>query len=194
LEESCAVRIERIHADTTYQEFFDDIREGKVFQFSWQEPEPPYHTGRSARLVFSTRLAAENYIKRGTYNRRSSYGGIWFHGERIFVKWNNSHCPAMEPGEAEQTRVLQIMAHQDQHDLEKTIKRIKEFVVFDLVSSKEWLVPGNNKIIELEFPSIYGQSRQAMKCLLKGKFKDGLVYDFKVRYGRDPCEERSIWT
>ena len=65
--ESCAVRFERLPVETTLQEFFENTWEGKVFQLSWTEPEPPLHPGRSGRLVFSTRRAAEEYIERGGY-------------------------------------------------------------------------------------------------------------------------------
>jgi len=98
----------------------------------------------------------------------------------------------MEPDESRQTRVLQICAHKDDHNLEQTIKRVKDFLEFELVSSSEWLRADNEKVIELVFPSILGQSRQAMRCLKEGVFKDGLQYEFRVRYGPDPCEERSM--
>jgi hypothetical protein len=53
---------------------------------------------------------------------------------------------------------------------------------------REWMVPGEEKIVELEFCSINGQSRIAMKLFysyIQGTWMEGL---FSIQYAPDPCE------
>jgi len=101
---NCAIRIENIASDAAGKEIFDTIREGKVFSFSMALPKPGRFVNCAARLVFTTRPAAEAFI-----HRAQQFPGISLHGHRWRVWWNRDRCCPVGPEEHHQSRVLRIM-------------------------------------------------------------------------------------
>jgi len=151
---NCAVRIENISSDATMKEIFDMFREGKVFSFSISPPKPGRFVTCAARLVFTTRAAAQAFI-----SKTQIFPGISLRGHRWRVWWNRDRCCPVQLEEQHQSRVLQmsgpvsIMSAEGMENLFR-----KSGIKFQLVDLREWSVDEEQMIAELSFSSILGQS------------------------------------
>jgi hypothetical protein len=182
-ELNCAVRISNIPPEAEDKELFALINNGKVFSFNKNPPMPGVHPTSAADLSFTTREGAEGFMWRA--NQPS---GIYLRGNRLRVFWNRNRCCPVPDSDRRQSRVVHIQGPADKISVDVLENYLQKFVVFQLVDGKEWLLNGGQKVVELSFGSIRGQSRCAFKCLLEN-FKDtsldGLL---GIRYGPDPCE------
>lgn len=181
-ELNCAVRIENISCHATEAEIFSMVIEGKVFSFSKKDPIPGRFPNCAARLVFTTRAAAEAFVARG-----QSWEGIVLHGHRLKVKWNRDACRPVRDGERHQSRVIRIMGPKNELCAEGVEKIFHTHIKFKLVESKEWIIDENMKMVELSFCSILGQARIAYKFFHEYMECWGLK-GFSIGFGPDPCE------
>jgi len=179
---NCAVRIENIAATSSNQEIFQLIREGKIYSFHKINPVPGRFPNCAARLVFTTRAAAKAFVERGQGNP-----GIYLHGQRFSVKWNRDRAYPAE-NVNQQSRVIRVFGPQDKVCAEGLEKLFHTQLKFELVDSQEWLVGGGNRLIELSFASIYGQSRVAFK-FFRNFIQERRKADFDIWYAPDPCEQ-----
>jgi hypothetical protein len=177
---NCAVFIIHIPAQAELRELTAVIQ-GKIFSLSVTPPNSDF-TGCAASVVFTTRASALAFVT------RASLPGIYIHGQRIRVTWDRNIRRPLLPGLAYQSRVLQIKGPASQLDAGEFIRLFGANIRFRLVNMREWMVPGEEKIVELEFCSINGQSRIAMKLFysyIQGTWMEGL---FSIQYAPDPCE------
>lgn len=181
-ELNCAIRIENISCYATEAEIFSMFIEGKVFSFSKKDPVPGRFRNCAARLVFTTRAAAEAFIARG-----KSWEGIVLHGDRFHVKWNRDACRPVRDGEHHQSRVIRIMGPKNELCAEGVEEIFHTHIKFKLVESKEWMVDDSTKMVELSFCSILGQARIAYKFFHEYMECWGLK-GFSIGFGPDPCE------
>jgi hypothetical protein len=180
---NCAIRIENISAHATYFDIFACFKEGKVFSFSKREPIPGRFPNCAARLVFTTRHAAEAFVARG-----QSLEGISLHGYRFSVKWNRDACRPVRDGERHQSRVIRVMGPEKELCAQGIEAVFHTHIKFKLVDIREWLVDGHKKVVELHFCSILGQSRVAYKFFHEYMEFWGLTGRFSIGFGPDPCE------
>ena len=177
---NCAVFIIHIPAQAELRELTAVI-DGKIFSLSLTPPNRDF-TGCAASVVFTTRAAALAFVT------KASLPGIYIHGQRLRVTWDRNIRRPLLPGLAYQSRVLQIKGPASQLDAGDFIRLFGANIQFRLVNMREWMVPGDEKIVELEFCSINGQSRIAMKLFysyIQGTWMEDL---FSIQYGPDPCE------
>jgi hypothetical protein len=62
---------------------------------------------------------------------------------------------------------------------------------FELVDSGE-LVGGGRRVVELQFASILGQSRVAVRDLNEYLSRNNMVDRFEIWYAPDPCDRVSL--
>jgi hypothetical protein len=182
-ELNCAIRIENISCKATNTEIFAMFTEGKVFSFSKKDPIPGRFLNCAARLVFTTRAAAEAFITRG-----QSSGGIVLYGDRFRVKWNRDACRPVRDGERHQSRVIRVMGPEKELCAAGLEALFHTHIKFNLLDSKEWIIDNGKKIVELHFCSILGQSRIAYKFFHEYMEAWKLTGRFSIGFGPDPCD------
>ncbi len=182
-DQNCAIRIENIAAGATEKEIFATFTEGRVFSFSKKDPIPGRFENCAARLVFTTRAAAEAFHRKGNI-----WPGIWLHGHQFFVKWNRDPCRPARDSERHQSRVIRVMGPQDLLHAQDLENLFHTQIKFKLVDRGEWLVADKKKVVELSFCSILGQSRIAYKFFHEFMEAYDLTDLFTIRFAPDPCE------
>lgn len=187
-DQNCAVRIENISAQATCAEIFSLIYEGKIFSFSIKDPIPGRFQNCAARLVFTTRQAAVAFVTRG---RR--WEGIVLHGYRFLVKWNRDACRPVREGERHQSRIIQVTGPEHDFNVEWLERLFHTQIAFQAVETREWLIPGDQKVVQISFNSILGQSRIAYKFFYQYMDDFQLRDRFSVTWGLDPCERRAAY-
>jgi hypothetical protein len=181
--DNCALHIIGLPADVKLKEVFSVIV-GKVFSFQLHDPVPGKWAGCGARLVFTNRLATEQF-----YWKSRTGLGINIRGHQIRVLWNRDHCRPQHYADRYQSRVLQIQGPATEDFTAEAIEHLfRSKLLFNLVERNEWLVPGGMKIVELHFPSILGQSRPAMKQFYELLDQTNQRHVFMIQYAPDPCD------
>jgi hypothetical protein len=179
---NCALRLENISADATDKEIFDVFYEGKIFSFSKKDPVPGRFTNCAGILVFMTRAATEAFLQ------RAQTVGVSIRGEYMKVIWNRDKCCPAKESEYHQSRVIQIAGPQDEFDALGVEEMLHTKLKFELVDSGEWLVEGGRRVVELQFASILGQSRVAVRYLNEYLSRNNMVDRFEIWYAPDPCD------
>jgi hypothetical protein len=179
---NCALRLENISANATDKEIFDAFYEGKIFSFSKNDPVPGRFTNCAGRLAFMTRAATEAFL------RRAQTVGVFIRGEYMKVIWNRDKCCTAKESEHHQSRVIQIAGPQDEFDALGVEDMLHIKLKFELVDSGEWLVKGGRRVVELQFASIFGQSRVAVRYLDEYLSWNIMVDGFEIWYAPDPCD------
>lgn len=181
--DNCALHIIGLPSDVSLKEIFAVIV-GKVFSFQLHAPVPGKWTGCGARLVFTNRIAAEEFYWRGRTGL-----GIAIRGQQIRVLWNRDPCRPQPYADRHQSRVLQIKGPNIPTFSAEAIERFfASKLLFKLVERKEWFEAGGVKVVELHFPSILGQSRPAMKQFYEMLDETDQRSIFKIQYAPDPCD------
>lgn len=181
--DNCALHIIGLPADVKLKEVFS-VLEGKVFSFQLHDPVPGKWAGCGARLVFTNRLATEQF-----YWKSRTGLGISIRGHQIRVLWNRDHCRPQHYADRYQSRVLQIKGPATEDFTAEAIENLfRSKLLFELVERNEWLVPGGMKVIELHFPSILGQSRPAMKQFYELLDEKNQRHAYMIQYAPDPCD------
>lgn len=184
-DDNCALHIINIPAGATLSELLSVISEGKIFSSSMIAPIPGQWKGCAAKVVFTTRAAAQEFKDRG------KKVGIWIRGERVNVFWNRNITRPQLYSDKHQSRVIQIRGPQDQLSVAQIHAFFAEKIKFELLDQKEWLVLGGMKVVELTFPSIFGQSRAAVAQFMKTVKGTPFEDIFLIQYGKDPCDPAS---
>jgi hypothetical protein len=182
---NCALRLENISANATHKEIFDVFHEGKIFSFSKKDPVPGHFTNCAGRLVFMTRAATEAFLQ------RAQTVGASIRGEYMKVIWNRDKCCPAKESEHHQSRVIQIAGPQGEFDALGVEQMLHKKLNFELVDSGE-LVGGGRRVVELQFASILGQSRVAVRDLNEYLSRNNMVDRFEIWYAPDPCDRVSL--
>lgn len=187
-KENCSLFLGRLPARATPADIFNDISEGGIFHCSIAAALPGKHSTAAAHLAFKTRAAAEDFYTRADDPSR----GFYVLGHRIKVTWNRNKLSGLEDSQMYQSRVVRIWgpsAYVNSHEIEALLHN---FIKFELVDRREWFAHGGEiRVVELSFPSIFGQSRAAMKLLCEKQHAGMLHRLLSFAYAPDKCDPTS---
>jgi len=181
--ENCAIHVNGLPGNVSAQEFLSYVHTGKVFLCTINPPDEEIETS-AARLVFTTRSAAERFLAEA-----NGWGGIRIRGLRIGAMWDRSRWGPAPEVDKHQTRVLQILGpNKPKFNVDYVTAIFKKDIDFEYCGTREWARSKEQKVVEICFSSILGQSRQALKYFKVRANFDGVEEFFEVKYGPDPCD------
>ncbi|KAG9245139.1 hypothetical protein BJ878DRAFT_566959 [Calycina marina] len=175
---NCKVWVQKIPASATRKEIFAAIKEGRIAQFSYSKADFRHHHTAAASIAFAELEATHAFLA------RAQRGEVFINGTRVSVVVNRSK--AKDESELGQTRIIRVFAPYGELNLERLLHLLNKFIQFTLVDAAGGIEDGRS-VVDLEFESIVGQSRSAVKMLLQ-MAKAELKVDVHVKYVRDPCD------
>ncbi|KAH8597104.1 hypothetical protein B0O99DRAFT_685024 [Bisporella sp. PMI_857] len=182
---NCKVFVTGIPAVASRKDIFAAINEGKIVSLSYNPPLRGKFSTAAASITFATRESSDKFMARA----QSDGQGVFIRGKRVKAVRNRSKAAPQDEIDEIQTRIIQIYGPPGLIKLGTIVYVLRKFIKFELVNGFETIIEdGRRKTVTLEFESIIGQSRAAVKCLLALAEEEGVGGKIKIQYLADPCD------
>ncbi|KAI9054917.1 hypothetical protein LZ554_002061 [Drepanopeziza brunnea f. sp. 'monogermtubi'] len=178
---NCSVFISNIHPKTSKKEVFSAVFEGPICNSVWKAP---FDDGSrscwtvAVSLTFKEPQAAKNFLL------RCRTSGVWIRGLRLAASESRDKARPVQPSKLFQTRRFEITGPATM-DGQMIIDYLHTKMKFTLVDAFEYLEPSGEKTVQLEFDSIKGGSRMAIRCFWIKVGEMNEKHLFQVKYVND---------